>query len=221
MNSKNLKFYSRTESVDNTIERYRERLERLGVCKETLGWNKGKQDIRYGSLIGHLPNAISSLVDVGCGFADGVEYIKEKHPNINYLGIDIVPEFIEYAKLRYPEYQFQCDDFDKITFDFHVDAIIASGIFNYNSGSNYDDLSRFLRFAVRNNVRHVSFDLLSDNVDFRNSHNFYYDVGKVYNLLKKFSRRVRICHAVQPFEFSVGIDLNDGFDPKTSKYLAD
>jgi hypothetical protein len=221
MKSENSKIKSRSKTIETTIERYRDRFERLGISKETLGWNKGKQNLRYGSLIEHIPNSISTLVDVGCGFADGLEYIREKIPNINYLGIDIVPEFIEHAKLRYPECRFHCDDFDEITFDFHVDAVIASGIFNHNTGSNYDDLTRFLRFAVRNNVRYLAFDLLSDNVDFRTSHNFYYDVGVVFNLLKSFSRRVRVCHAVQPFEFSVSIDLFDDFDPNTSKYLLD
>ena len=116
-------------SLNETRLRYQKRYKKYAQSKERLGWFKGKQDIRYKALISHLPLSVNSILDVGCGFADVLEFISAKFDDILYTDVDIVPEFIEASRTRFPDQKFYCGDYERINLTEHYDAIIASGIF--------------------------------------------------------------------------------------------
>ena len=52
-----------------------------------------KPKARFHLLCG-ISNEMSSVIDFGCGLGAFYDFIKHKEPNISYLGIDCVPEFI-------------------------------------------------------------------------------------------------------------------------------
>lgn len=201
------------------IDRYSARFAKFGVSKETLGWDKGKQDLRYTALIRDIPKEISSIIDVGCGFGDGIPLIMDKFPKVNYTGIDLVPDFIDYCRMSFPGLAFKCGDYFDLLHN--SDAVVASGIFNQDDGENYNEMRRLIECCRKNNVRYISFDVLSDNVDFRTQHNHYSNVGVLSEIVNEYSRRYSISHKDQPFEFSLFIDLSDEFDSNTSRYVID
>jgi len=47
-----------------------------------------------------------TILDVSCGFGDIIPLIAKKAKKINYTGVDIVPEFIQVAKEKYPRHRF-------------------------------------------------------------------------------------------------------------------
>lgn len=62
--------------------------------------------IQYSTLLSlHVPPG-ATLLDVGCGFGALVPYL----PPVSYTGIDIVPEFINEARRRYPSQDFRLTD---------------------------------------------------------------------------------------------------------------
>lgn len=202
----------------NTIERYQRRLSEHGFSEKTLGWYKGKQDLRYNALIKHIPKNINSIVDVGCGFADGYEHLAGLIKNLKYVGIDLVPEFIEHCQERYPESTFYCSDYQKINLNYKYDALIASGIFNHNDIENYKLIEELLNYCAKNKIRYLAFDLLTYNVEYMNNDNFYFDVGTVIKEVNKFTRRFIIDHTDQPFEYTVFCDFEDAFNVGLSRY---
>lgn len=214
-----MKENQRSSMNSQTIKRYTDRLQKYGVSKDTLGWHKGKQDLRYEALIRPLPSSITSICDVGCGFGDGIPIISRKFSNLRYTGIDIVTNFISECRSRYPEHSFIGGDYADCLPE--CEAVIASGIFNHSSDQNYDEIKHFIKCCKRAGPRYVSFDLLSYNVDFRTKHNHYSEIDKVVEIINAFSRRFNISHLDQPFEYSVFIDFWDDVDPKLSRYLHD
>ena len=202
-----------------TVARYRARLKKYGHSKETLGWFKGKQDIRYRALIKDIPADISSIIDVGCGFGDGIPYIAEKFTDLHYTGIDMVPEFIENAKARFQQHDFVCGDYIKFEPKKRLGAIIASGIFNHNTTTNYQDVEQLIKYCKQVEFRYLAFDVMSNIVDFKNKGNFYHDPTEIIGIITKHSRRFKLSHLEQPFEYTIFIDMNDDFDSVTSKYV--
>lgn len=207
-----------SHQLDETINRYRERLEKFGIHPDTLGWTKGKQNLRYASLLNCLPEGINSILDVGCGFSDGLSYLHKIYPNLDYIGVDIVPEFIDISKNRFPNQQFFLGDYKDIEVTKRVDAVIASGVFNYDFGNNYEEISKFIEFGRKIGARFVSFDVLSDNVDFKTSTNFYYNPAKLIDIVQKQTRRFEVSSRYQPFEINIFCDFEDDFDIAKSLY---
>lgn len=203
----------------NIIRRYTERFRKYGVSKDTLGWHKGKQNLRYDALLRSFPDTISSICDVGCGFGDGIPIIYEKFGFIKYTGIDLVENFISECRSRYPDLTFLTGDYVDCLPE--CDAVIASGIFNQYTGQNYEEIESFIDCCKRSGARYISFDLLSSNVDFRTDYNHYSDFDKITKIITSFTRRFSISHIDQPFEYTVFIDFQDDFDANSSRYLDD
>jgi hypothetical protein len=202
----------------DVIKRYTKRLKKLGFTKEALGWSKGKQDIRYKNLIKNIPSSIKTIVDVGCGLGDGIEIIDDQFDQVEYIGIDIVEDFTNFCRNKYPRKKFFNIDFKNLELDFKVDAVLASGIFNFNTGFNLKEINIFLEFCKMNKVRYVAFDVLSTNTTHRFDSNYYCAIEDLLPLINSYTRRFVLDHSSQPFEYSIFCDFNDAYEPSTSRY---
>lgn len=114
----------------------------------SLGWSDpAKQRSRFsvlsdiGDLCGH------SVLDLGCGYGDFKAYLDELYSQITYVGIDLIPTYIEYANQHFSHdanATFINGDFSKIDLP-RSDYIFASGSFSLNF-SNYRN---YLIFMIR------------------------------------------------------------------------
>lgn len=208
---------NRQTKNNETVKRYVDRFSKYGVSKDTLGWFKGKQDLRYRALLQKIPPTIKTITDIGCGFGDGIEFIREKFPHVQVTGVDLVTEFIEKCRQKYPDCDFKIGDYvDVLT---RTDAVIASGVFNHHTGTIYKDIDNLVQICKDLKVNYLAFDSLSNNVDFKTDTNHYSDPAEIIRIINKYSRRYFISHLEQPFEFTAFIDFNDQFDKNSSRYL--
>jgi SAM-dependent methyltransferase len=98
---------------------------------QALGWaNPEEQWLRFSKLcrIGIDDTPDASILDVGCGFGDFVDFLGVVIGwGYTYRGIDLRPEAIEIAKKRYPDKTFQVGSVydEKSQFDW----VVGSGIF--------------------------------------------------------------------------------------------
>jgi SAM-dependent methyltransferase len=103
---------------------------------KALGWlDNDSQLTRFKVLaqIADLNNC--SVLDAGCGYGDLSAYLYSIYPNMNYCGIEQIPELLEEAERRYggkPETRFLCGNFltGKLPV---VDYVLACGSLNYCS----------------------------------------------------------------------------------------
>ena len=49
-----------------------------------------------------LLQGMSSVLDVGCGTGVMFELIRERRPDLDYLGVDVTPQFVAAARERFP-----------------------------------------------------------------------------------------------------------------------
>ena len=94
-----------------------------------VSWNStNNQHLRYFQLVDNIDFNFSSILDVGCGVGDFLDYLNKNHFSIkDYKGIDILDEMIDGAKSKFNniEDKFECIDvFDY--FDSH-DYCVSNG----------------------------------------------------------------------------------------------
>lgn len=195
---------------------YRERWKKHGFSPLSLGWTKGKQALRFSILLDSFDMTGKSLLDVGCGFGDLNLSLAAKSDAYQYLGIDMVEEFLAEGRARYrgDAISFRKGDFLTMQLDQRFDYIFASGIFAYRLGQadNYDYIEATLRKMMDHADEAVSVDFLSDRVNFRREGTFYANPGRVLDIALGLSRNVRLRHDYMPFEFNLTIHADDSFE---------
>jgi len=206
------------EDIKETKDRYRKRWIEFGDDPRTLGWNKGRQHVRFAAALEGLSmEDYASVLDVGCGFGDLLLYLKKEGWNGQYTGIDIVPELIAEARRKHDESQgasFCCIDILDHSIDTHAAMAVALGVCNHKLQSdNMDFISTMLEVMWNSASKVVVLDFLSTTADIRHENLFYADPQTIYGLARRFTRRVMIHHAYMPFEFQVKIWKDDSFLP--------
>ncbi|WP_167955994.1 class I SAM-dependent methyltransferase [Anaerosporobacter faecicola] len=148
---------------EDAIQRYSERYKRLGVVPQALGWGKKEDQIeRFDTLIKNIDFTNKRILDIGCGFADFYVYLKDHDINCKYIGIDIIPDFIEYCKNKFPECEFYQKnvllDTDSIS---NADIVLSLGTLNFklHNINNLDYTKEFMKksFSLANETLILDF----------------------------------------------------------------
>jgi SAM-dependent methyltransferase len=189
---------------EKTIERYRDRFKKYGISPKSLGWKDRKSQILRFKILSEIANLDKmSILDVGCGFGDFYKFLLKNGYRVKYTGFDIVPEFIEIAKRKYPECEFILKDILQEKFQKKFDYVFSSGIFNAKISKNYSFLERMLEKMWTLAKKGISFNMMSDYVDYFDETLFYYSPEKVFNLCRKFTRKIILRHDYPLYEFTI------------------
>lgn len=161
------------ENHKRIVTKYRQAFAEHGAVPAALFWPKGRQNRRFGVLSKNLPaNGSVSILDFGCGFGDMSAFIAAARPGlqIEYLGVDLVPEFIEVAKSRYPQQNFSCDP-DIFPTASSFDYVFVSGAFNLMYFDDEESNERYV-FSILSKLFNITqvelaVDFMRTDVDFR------------------------------------------------------
>ena len=209
---------------DRSIEFYRSRYEKFGYSPESLGWDKGKQNIRFSILSGFFDCAGKRILDVGCGFGDiNKELMHNYANNYSYLGIDYMHEFIDEGRNLYKEehIHFEVGNFLDKEFASTFDIVFASGIFNnkFLEIDNYEYIKKVMYKAFELADEGFAFDFLSDNTDYEHAHTFHSNPGKILSFAYELSRNVILQSNYFPFEFAICVMKDDSFSTEDTTFI--
>lgn len=200
------------------IDVYNERYEKHGYDPKALGWDKGRQTLRFEILLNYWNLKNQSLLDFGCGFGDLYGYLKGKNNGVQYTGVDLNKHLIEEGQKRYPQARLLVKDLLDEKPSEKFDVIIASGTHSSKISDNWGYVEK--TFELFSKIANYGFALnfLSDRVDWEIEHSFHYDPVRMLKLAYKYSNRVVLRNDYMPFEFSVFVDLRKEFDPEWVVY---
>ena len=198
------------------IQRYTKRYDEYGYSPKTLGWDKGKQDLRYSILLEEFKLDNKSILDIGCGFGDANKILKQITPKYNYTGIDIVEELLLEAQINYKDeanISFFHGDFLEKEFTQEYDILLASGIFNFRleEQDNYEFIESCMEKAFELAKDGIAFDFLSDKVDFKSELTFHSSPSTILDMAYRLSKNVILKSNYMPFEFSIIIFKDESF----------
>ena len=202
--------------IKNTQERYNKRLKEFGYSPKTLGWLKGKQDIRFDVLTSLYDFENKSILDIGCGFGDLNKVLSKKTQNYSYLGVDLCEDLIKIAekKISGKNIEFVSGDFLQLKIDKQIDWALESGLFNHKfvNLDNYDFIKSVMKKTFDIVKEGFSFDFISDKVDYKDEHIFYASPEKTLSFAYELSRNVVLRSDYMPFEFSIFVFKDDDFE---------
>jgi len=95
-----------------------------------------RMDQRLAQLIADIAKDRSTpvrLLDLGCGPGSLVPALRERSDlNLDYVGVDLVPAMIHYARRKYPDEQFEVGDMEALDFpDNSFDIVLCSGVLHH------------------------------------------------------------------------------------------
>lgn len=134
--------------------RYRRLLHDQDDASRQVGWmDRLQQCVAFEMLaaVGDLCGLTApSVLDVGCGLGDFLDYLRQRGFAGRYTGVDLVPELIEAARVRHDD-QASAVSFivaDILDPDLSLkaqDYVIASGLFDYRTPDSAARLPRTVR----------------------------------------------------------------------------
>ncbi len=200
----------RKKTHKTILNHYTKLYKKFGDNPGSLGWPKGKQNVRFQAMseIGSLQN--SRILDVGCGFGDFFKYLKNRKIITDYMGVDINPKFIQIAKQKNPRIKFQVRDIEIKKFKSKFDWVFAIG--TTNKAGSYSYIEKLLSEMCRISKKGVAMDFLSSYVDFKGKGDYHASPERIFHITKKISKRVVIRHDYLPWQFCVYIYTNDLLD---------
>jgi SAM-dependent methyltransferase len=195
----------------NVSRYYAGRLAEHGPTPRGVDWNGAEsQRLRHAQFLRLLaPEPEASVLDLGCGYGDFLEFLREAGHRGPYAGWDLVPEMIAAARGRHGE------GADR---SWHVgdvpgapcDYAIASGVLNVKGEADEaawkDYVEQVIGVLARAGRRGFGFNMLSLSSDpeRRRPHLHYADpVGILRHCLDRHGRHVALLQDYGLWEFTV------------------
>ena len=193
--------------INDLTTHYRYLLQQHGDSPEAVQHSSQEsQEARFRILSEIADLNGKRVLDFGCGTAHFASYLKELDIDCTYVGVDIVPEFLDIAKAKHPAHSFgDWSDFMDEEFDF----AFASGVFNnkmIDNKSFYESTLTALFERVRGGV---AFNMMSTYVDFQVDELFYASPEEIFAFAKSLTPYVTLRHDYLvkaksvPFEFAI------------------
>lgn len=190
---------------------YQKKFKEYGVDPRSLLWKgKGAAHQRFRQFWAEIDFNNKKVLDIGCGFGEMGKFLLKRYENIDYTGVDIVPEFIQTAKVQVPDGKFLVADFLKDKINLPVgggyDVVIASGVLN----STTEDNVRYRKIAIKK-----MFELTSDTLAFNmlgahpqpksdpKSNVWYADSLEILEYCMSLTRRVIFRASYHPKDFTI------------------
>ncbi len=188
------------------IHYHRHRIDALGAeTLGALGWRcEESQTKRFEALtsVGDLNGA--SLLDIGCGYGHLKGFLDERFHGFSYIGIDLVPDFINGAIALYgqrPDSYFCLADFTLAELP-KVDYIIASGVLAYRCEAKDFHLSMIEKmFAAADGA--LAFNMLDAAVFPRHELLTGHDPEEVLAFCRTLSPDVKLVRGYLEDDFTV------------------
>ncbi len=188
------------------ISRYSSRFKEYGVDLRTINPGKlNKLEIQHNvhASIGALNN--KTILDIGCGLGNYYQFLLNKGLKINYIGYDIVEDFIKVNRERFPEAIFEIKDISREEIVHKADYAVMCQVFNnkYDSVNNDDVVMNAMTKAFQAVTTGISIDLRTDYVNFTEDHLFYFSPEKYFAFAKSLTPFVMLRHDYLPFDFTI------------------
>lgn len=195
------------------VERYQNRFYKLGESPRALGWGQASdQQERFEVMVNNVDFSGKTVMDIGCGFADFYAFLKEKGIACKYIGVDIIPEFLDCAREKFPEAEFIEANFmlDSVKIP-EADIVVTNGTLNFKQTliDNMEYTKDFMNLAFNKARGLVIMDFLSTQLtpDYpKEDQVFYHNPQAILELAFQHTSDVSLIHnypAIPQKEFMI------------------
>ena len=182
---------------------YQKNIQAEGIdSSKSIGERADARDLSFfeGLTDGLRFNDSVSVLDIGCGKGEFISFFLERYPYTRlepYVGIDIVPEFLDLAKRRYPAFEFKQENFLGPDFGSgeKFELVIALGVLVTRVSCYEEYLEYFINKMVRFSSKYVAFnivtDVIPDSPNYENSDKVGYTTAISMDEIENILSRIR------------------------------
>ncbi len=138
------------EIESSTVQRYNDRLSKLGFVPQALGWgSREHQIIRFDSICRFVNFSGKTVLDIGCGFSDFYKFLLDVGENVaEYTGIDINENFINECKQKYKDNHYEVRNIMLKPYEgYAADIGVIIGVLNFKfkDADNFEFSKEFIK----------------------------------------------------------------------------
>lgn len=201
---------------DKLRRHYRETFLQHGATSAGVDWgaDADKARLRYDKMLAVLPTPTGpaepppSLLDVGCGYGGLALYAQERGLALDYTGIDVAEEMIDWARGNIAGARFVLGDILEMSLERQFDYVACNGILTQKldvPGLEMDAyaarLVRSLYGACRSGI---VFNVMSTKVNFFSNNLYYRNPAEMIGwCMTELTPHVRLDHSYPLYEYSV------------------
>lgn len=192
---------------------YKELFTRHGDSPDAVQYTDKATQFKRFEILTQVAPKLQTVADIGCGLGHCYEFLKEIEPEVKYLGLDFVDEFIQACKTKYADNkltEFRQFDLTKDSIPDGYDYIILSGVFNNKSLNNKEFMINGINSMFKACKKGIAFNAMSTYVDFQADNLYYTDPLEIFDYCKRnLSKKVTLRHDYLvkensiPFEYCI------------------
>jgi len=163
-------------------EHYAEKFSLHGPSSEGVDWgpDEARMFLRYDKMLSvgdFAGGKRKSLLDVGCGYGGLQNYAISKNIDLDYTGIDVAGNMIEWATANVPSGNFIEGDILDYRFDREFDHVVCNGILTQKLETDGLQMDQFAAQLIRRMFSlctiGVAFNVMTTKVNYF-ANNLYY-----------------------------------------------
>lgn len=173
-----------------------------GPSSQGVDWgtNQSAADVRNYNMLNVIEDKSSSatLLDVGCGYGALGSLISAEDLPIQYNGIDIAENMINYAKNHlHSASNFYCEDFLTWSAPMHYDYVVCNGILTQKLKASSLEMNYFSKQLIRKmfniSAKGIAFNCMTSQVNFQKENLFYKSPVELLGwCMEEITTRVRL-----------------------------
>lgn len=160
---------------------------------------------RFRVLTDEVDLSYRSLLDVGSGLGDLWYHLSDNGLLVRYTGVDILPEMVNRARVRFPDVRFECCDVitDPACAGGPFDIVYSAGIFNLAATSSQAFLERAFAAFCSLAERQVVISLLHAVSPGRDAQYRYFEPAAVLASLARPDWTLRVVEGYLENDFTL------------------
>lgn len=185
-----------------------------GARSEGVDWgsNEAKVLLRYDKMLAVLgPEPVKpTLLDVGCGYGGLLGYATEQKIELEYTGIDVSENMIEWARANQAGGTFIPGDFIDHDFATPFDYVVCNGILTQKLDTTNLDMDQFAAQLIKKMFSlckvGVAFNVMTTKVNYFSNNLYYRNPAELFSwCLSEISSHIRLDHSYPLFEYTLYI----------------
>lgn len=194
------------------IARYIERAERYGHGAAAIGEPKERQAFYYYFMLDADGfDTSDSILDVGCGYGDLLDYLILTDWRGRYCGIDINPVLIDAGRVLRPNADLRVHDIQEESLGETFDWCFSCHVITSDTEAMpyLEHLEAMLTRMWGHARKGVLLNLLSPLADYTNPIHARPSFADVLAIVAKFTNRFALRHDYMPYEFTLQLHKNN------------
>jgi 2-polyprenyl-3-methyl-5-hydroxy-6-metoxy-1,4-benzoquinol methylase len=194
-------------------QHYSEKFSSHGPSSEGVDWgaDETKLRLRYDKMLSVLTGSGGerpSLLDVGCGYGGLQTFALSKKVLLDYTGIDVAQNMIEWARANVPSGNFIQGDVLEYRFDRQFDYVVCNGILTQKLETPGLEMDRFAAQLIRQMFalcrRGIAFNIMTTKVNFYANNLYYRNPAEMLSwCLSEISSHLKLDHAYPLYEYTI------------------